>query len=73
MRKGDDLWSEMGASRLAQQLREYWLKRGFSVNTWIVKAKGGAQFNNQPRFDVRSDMVGGWPTRRLENRNLLAA
>lgn len=73
MKRGDDTWTEIGARRIAKQLRDFWRKKGYDVSCWIVKAEGGTAFDGRPRYDVRSDLFNGWPQRRYSTGNLLAA
>lgn len=64
----DDLLSESEAHELARRLTAYWARRGFAVTTRVerVKLKGGVRHVfTAPVFGVRTDMINGWPSRRL--------
>lgn len=68
-----ELWTRDGAEYLARKLVKFWRDKGYSIHAWTVPAKGGSQFDNRPRYDVRSDLVNGWPPQKTRFVNLLAA
>lgn len=49
-----------GAARIAAKIKAYWLARGHAVRTREVDA-GFHPSIRASRFDVRSDMVNGYP------------
>lgn len=51
---------------LANQISEYWARRGYSVTTTILpfRMSGYETPGDASGFVLRSDMVNGWPTRR---------
>ena len=51
-----------GANKLAEQIRDYWRNRGFSVEVIVEEASLGGQMRV---FVIRSDMVNGQPQKRL--------
>ena len=46
----------------ARQLREYWLARGYIVNTAVSYV--GVDKNGRAIFQIQTDMVNGLPQRR---------
>jgi len=56
----DNTFSKSGAERLAQIIEAYWRARGKSVFVRIYPS-GFHPAIRSARYDVRSDMVGGYP------------
>ena len=56
-----DPTTEAGAKLIAHAVTAYWKERGFIVRTWI----DSFAINKTPYFCVRSDMVNGYPIRRV--------
>lgn len=52
-----------GANALAQQIRDYWAKRGKTVRTSVVEQRSPKNLHDTTNtfYAVRSDMVGGLP------------
>lgn len=48
------------AAHLARKLEEYWSRRGLRVRPKLVTAG----VNNERIYQLRSDMIGGWPRDR---------
>ena len=59
-----DLCTRDGADRLAQQIRDFWRKRGFEVAV-ETREEGFVATMRSSRTDLRSDMVNGMPRRIL--------
>ena len=53
-----------GAAWIAAKIEKYWKARGYAVNIRIEERFSSSDCKITG-FDVRSDMVGGRPTRRL--------
>ncbi len=52
-----------GAYLLKTKIIAYWVRRGFKApNVWTQRAPSVS--DSQVRYDVRSDMIGGWPNGR---------
>lgn len=51
-----------GANKQAEEIRQYWRNRGFSVEVIVEEASLGGQMRV---FVIRSDMVNGQPQKRL--------
>ena len=49
-----------GSKKLAQRIKDYWGSRGRIVEVW-TKEEAFTQAMRSGRFDVRSDMVNGYP------------
>ena len=60
-----DLCNNDGASRLANQIKEFWRKRGYDVDV-ETKAEGFVSTMRSARTDLRSDMINGMPRRSAE-------
>jgi hypothetical protein len=56
--------NEQGANRIAGIIKAYWEERGYDVNVEVRVAR--YDNSNTLRFEVRSDMVNGFPVRRLQ-------
>jgi hypothetical protein len=53
-----------GAYALKVKIQNYWRARGFPApNVYTVHAHAGVNLQTA-RYDVRSDMIGGWPRGR---------
>jgi hypothetical protein len=51
-----------GAIKLAEKIREYWIKRGFpKIKTQIVKTENNSYIG--PIYVVRSNTLNGFPPR----------
>ena len=48
----------------AEKIRAYWLVRNFDVRVWIAD-EGVDQTSGTRRLVTRSDMVNGYPVRRI--------
>lgn len=62
--------SQRGAERLKEKLEAYWRERGYDVAVVLREATFHASVRST-RFDLRSDMINGYPRRRtpdLDNR-----
>lgn len=68
-----DAWSREGAEAIGRRIRAFWMRKGFVVRYWVVKQASEARFQGLPRFDVRTDMVNGFPIRRLDAIKSVAA
>lgn len=55
-----DFCTPDGARRLKQRIEEYWRERGYAVDVKLVEA-GFVPAMRSARFDVRSDLVNGFP------------
>lgn len=53
-------FSRAGAARLAKKIEDYWAERGRHVQTALVE-EGFSPVTRQKRYDIRSDMLNGWP------------
>ena len=60
-----DYCSSDGAGRLQAVIADYWRKKGFDVDVELVH-EGFVSTMRSSRFDVRSNMVNGMPSRRLQ-------
>jgi hypothetical protein len=63
-----DFLSESAALDLADRLIAFWAARGFAVSARVERVKFQSAVRHvftAPVFGVRSDMINGWPTRRL--------
>jgi hypothetical protein len=57
-----DLCTNDGAARLANQIKEFWRKRGFDVDV-ETREEGFVAAMRSGRTDLRSNMVNGMPRR----------
>jgi hypothetical protein len=57
-----DMCTRDGANRLANQIKEFWRKRGFDVDL-EMREEGFVSTMRSARTDLRSDMVNGMPRR----------
>lgn len=58
---------------LANQIIEYWARRGHSVNVSLVQLTAtvqgeGENVDTYKGYGIRSDMVNGWPRSLYEKR-----
>jgi hypothetical protein len=60
-----DLCTRDGAARLAQQIKEFWRKRGYDVDV-ETRDEGFVPAMRSGRTDLRSDMVNGMPRRSVQ-------
>lgn len=67
-----DVCSKDGAKRLAAKIEAYWAERGYAVQMKLCDA-GFVASMRSARSDIRSDMVGGMPTKRLQIEQQKAA
>lgn len=58
-----DHLSERGAVRLAGRLILFWRDRGFDVEARVSKI-ATKRLVFQPMYQVRTDLVNGWPQKR---------
>jgi hypothetical protein len=63
-----DHLSAKGAAEMAERIEAYWQKRGYAVRCRIAKVmtrdRRGQDHESLSVWSVRSDMLGGSPTRR---------
>lgn len=59
-----DHCSRDGADCIALAIESYWSARGFSVTVSTVPGFERPQYDMPARYDVRSDMINGWPVRK---------
>ncbi|MEZ5957483.1 MAG: hypothetical protein R3C27_09770 [Hyphomonadaceae bacterium] len=55
-----DYTTREGASRLSEMIERYWQERGRAVTLALHNAGFHAAIRSA-RFDIRSDMINGWP------------
>lgn len=60
MNKTPEHCTEYGARRLAARISRYWAAHGQYVNVKTTEAEFTPAMRSG-RFDVRSDMLNGWP------------
>ncbi|MEO1028778.1 MAG: phosphoglycolate phosphatase [Pseudomonadota bacterium] len=53
-----------GANELARRIQEYWSSRGYQVEIDLRPVEFTTELRSS-RYDVRSNLVNGWPTRKL--------
>lgn len=53
-----------GATRLKERIEQFWLERGHAVQVDVIEAKFHPSIR-ATRFDVRSNMIGGFPRKVL--------
>lgn len=53
-------FTDDGAAALKQMIEAYWRERGANVMVYVQQGDYHAALRTT-RFDVRSDMVNGWP------------
>lgn len=56
----DDRCTKGGANALADRIRRYWAERGHHVRVRTTEAEYTPAMRSG-RWDVRSDMLNGWP------------
>jgi hypothetical protein len=56
----NDFCTPDGARRLKQRIEDYWRDKGYKVDVKLVEA-GFVPAMRSARFDVRSDLVNGFP------------
>lgn len=59
-----DTFSKLGAQDLAGQIRDYWVRQGYLVETWIVderNGRGGKKDVSAIVYGVRSNLLNGLP------------
>lgn len=61
-----NLCCRTGAEALAQTIESYWNERGFEVMVIVTHGDLKSLDLAAARYDVRSDMVNGWPARGNE-------
>lgn len=61
-----DYCSGEAAAHLAKKLEDYWRRRGFAVNTQLVPVTCISKDHGGQVFELRSDMVGGFPIKKIE-------
>lgn len=59
-----DTFSKKGAEALKKRIEEYWAARGYDVQVEIYEQPFNERVRSR-RWDVRTDMVGGLPVRKL--------
>jgi hypothetical protein len=62
----NDFCTPDGARRLKQRIEDYWRDRGYAVDVKLVEA-GFVAAMRSARFDVRSDLVNGFPRPERED------
>ena len=56
-------WIDPGnAPILAARIRDYWEKRGYLVDTWLIPL--AAAGNGRTGVSIRSNMKGGFPVKK---------
>lgn len=55
-----DHCTERGAARLKACIVAYWRERGFHIEATLVRGRH-LSAGGKNRYDLRSDMVDGWP------------
>jgi hypothetical protein len=61
---------ELKARQQASQVERYWREQGYDVNAWAERVEGapkGKHGGYASFWAVRSDLVNGHPTRKLES------
>lgn len=53
-----------GASELARRIKEYWEARGYVVDIDLKPVEFTTELRSS-RYDVRSNLVNGWPVRKV--------
>jgi hypothetical protein len=61
MNTQEDFCSEAGAKRLQEAIERYWAFRGKKVKVWVTN-EGFTPALRSTRFDLRSNLVNGWPS-----------
>ena len=59
-----DTFSKKGAEALKKQIEDYWNERGYDVRVEIYEQPFNQRVRSA-RWDVRSDMIGALPVRKL--------
>ncbi|MEM6415858.1 MAG: hypothetical protein AAF720_14505 [Pseudomonadota bacterium] len=59
-----DHCDDVGASRLAKKIEDFWRKKGFDVSV-ETQAQGFVSTMRSARTDLRSDMINGMPRRSM--------
>lgn len=62
----DETCNRDGAEKLRQLIEDYWVRRGFMVQCYLSEAPFHAAIRSH-RYDVRSDMLNGFPVRRVDS------
>ena len=57
--------SQETAEATATRIREYWAAKGWVVRTRVEYTEGNGQHRDSPGWVVRTDMLDGWPVRRI--------
>lgn len=68
----NDFCTPDGARRLKQRIEDYWRDKGYKVDVKLVEA-GFVPAMRSARFDVRSDLVNGFPRSNAVEANTAAA
>lgn len=58
-----------GANELARRITEYWASRGYQVHIDLKPVEFTTELRSS-RYDVRSNLVNGWPTRKGSSERL---
>jgi hypothetical protein len=56
-----DVLSQTGATELAQQIKDYWNRRGYDIDITIELMSSR---HKHPIHTLRSNLLNGWPLRR---------
>ena len=56
-----------GAEATARQIERYWAERGYAVTCELTQKPFCGEMRIA-RYDIRSDLVDGWPTRTLADK-----
>ncbi len=65
MIKAQDSFTQPGAERVAQRIREYWRRRDYVVSVW-VEPQPFHMAMREAYWIIRSDLVNGWPRRKAK-------
>lgn len=65
VRMSRDLCDKKGAEWIRARIEEYWLARGFVPPQLEIRQQEFHPAVRSGRFDVRSDMIGGRPTKKM--------
>lgn len=61
-----------GANEIARRIKEYWEARGYTVDIDLRPVEFTTELRSS-RYDVRSNLVNGWPVRKAPAEQRLAS
>ena len=70
--ESNDLCNALGAGRLKQRIEEFWRARGCAVKVQLLESRFTAAMRSS-RTDVRSDMLDGLPSRKVNPTDCASA